>query len=197
MPGFAVWGTGQEPHSPDYMAIGDLRTLCVVPWQPGYARIVCDGRVNGKPWPFDTRFILKEQLRQLAERGWYLNSGMEPEFMLFDRREDGLVVTADRTDQLDKPCYDYKGLSRNRTFIERLVESLKQADFDVYQVDHEDANGQFEVNFTYADALTTADRIVFFRMAAGEIARESAWSARSCRSRHQRGPAAACICTCR
>ena len=170
--GFAVWGLGQEPHSPDYIAIGDLATLCLVPWQPGYARIVCDGRVKGRPWPFDTRFILKEQLRRLDERGWRLNSGMEPEFMLFDRREDGLIVTADPTDQLDKPCYDYKGLSRNRAFIERLVESLRQAGFDVYQVDHEDANGQFEVNFTYADALTTADRIVFFRMAAGEIARE-------------------------
>jgi glutamine synthetase len=170
--GFAVWGLGQEPHSPDYMAVGDLETLCLVPWHPGYARIVCDGRVGGKAWPFDSRFILKEQVRRLDDHGWRLNSGMEPEFMLFDRREDGLVVPADRTDRLDKPCYDYKGLSRNRGFIERLVESLKQAGFDVYQVDHEDANGQFEVNFTYTDALTTADRIVFFRMAAGEIARE-------------------------
>ena len=92
--------------------------------------------------------------------------------MLFGRRQDGSIAPADETDRLDKPCYDYKGLARNRAFIERLVDALKRAGFDVYQVDHEDANGQFEVNFTYADCLTTADRMVFFRMAAGEIARE-------------------------
>ena len=170
--GFAVWGMGQEPQDPDYMAVGDLETLTLVPWQPGYARIVCDGRVKGKPWPFDSRFVLKEQVRRLSERGWTLNSGMEPEFMLLARRQDGSIAPADETDRLDKPCYDYKGLSRSRAFIERLVDSLQKAGFDVYQVDHEDANGQFEVNFTYADCLTTADRMVFFRMAAGEIARE-------------------------
>ena len=68
--GFALWGMGQEPHDPDYMAIGDLATLTLMPWQPGYARIVCDGRVKGKPWPFDSRFVLKEQVRRLSERGW-------------------------------------------------------------------------------------------------------------------------------
>jgi len=170
--GFAVWGMGQEPHDPDYMAIGDLNTLTVMPWQPGYARIVCDGRIKGRPWPFDSRFILKEQVRRLSERGWTLNSGMEPEFMLFARGQGGSIAPADETDRLDKPCYDYKGLARSRLFIERLVESLKQSGFDVYQVDHEDSNGQFEVNFTYTDCLTTADRMIFFRMAAGEIARE-------------------------
>ena len=170
--GFALWGMGQAPHDPDYLAIGDLATLTLVPWQPGYARIVCDGRVKGKPWPFDSRFVLKEQVRRLSERGWTLNSGMEPEFMLLARRPDGSIGPADETDRLDKPCYDYKGLSRSRAFIERLVSSLQKAGFDVYQVDHEDANGQFEINFTYSDCLTTADRMVFFRMAAGEIGRE-------------------------
>ena len=50
--GFALWGLGQEPHDPDYMAVGDLSTLALMPWQPGYARIVCNGTVKGKPWPF-------------------------------------------------------------------------------------------------------------------------------------------------
>src|SRR6202158_851030 len=66
--GFAVWGLGQEPHDPDYMAVGDLATLSLMPWQPGYARIVCDGRIKGKPWPFDSRFVLKEQVRRLSEQ---------------------------------------------------------------------------------------------------------------------------------
>jgi glutamine synthetase len=92
--------------------------------------------------------------------------------MVLSKNGDGSFGPADDTDQLEKPCYDYKGLSRSRAFIEKLVESLDAVEFDVYQIDHEDANGQFEVNFTYSDAMTTADRMVFFRMAAGEIARE-------------------------
>ncbi len=170
--GFAVWGLGQEPHDADYMAVGDLATLSLLPWQPGYARIVCNGMVNGHPWPFDTRTILRGQVERLAKRGWKLNTGLEPEFMLLVRRPDGSFGPADSSDALDKPCYDYKGLSRSRAFIERLVESLVAVGIDVYQVDHEDANGQFEVNFTYSDGLTSADRIVLFRMAASEIAHE-------------------------
>ncbi|MCW5891380.1 MAG: type III glutamate--ammonia ligase [bacterium] len=170
--GFAVWGLGQEPHDPDFMAVGDLATLSLVPWQPGYARIVCDGYVKGQPWPLDTRHILKKQIARLAEKGWTLDSGIEPEFMLLNRLPDGTVVCADPSDALDKPCYDYKGLFRSRAFIEQLVEALQKVGFDVYQVDHEDANGQFEVNFSYSDCLTSADRIVFFRMAASEIARQ-------------------------
>jgi glutamine synthetase len=170
--GFALWGFGMQPHHPDYMARGELNTLSLVPWQPGYARIVCTGYVNNKPYPYDTRWILGQQVNRLAGRGWSLNTGLEPEFMLLSRKPDGTVCSADETDTLDKPCYDYKGLSRSRVFLERLVGSLQQAGIDVYQIDHEDSNGQFEVNFRHGDALTTADRMVFIRMAAGEIARE-------------------------
>jgi glutamine synthetase len=169
--GFAVWGMGMAPHDPDYMGVGDLSTLSLVPWQPGYARIVCDGRVRGKPYAFDTRHVLRQVLEQPAKQGWTVNVGIEPEFMLLKRTPDGRVVPADDSDTLEKPCYDYKGLSRNLPFIEELVESLRLTGFDVYQIDHEDANGQFEINYTYSDAMTAADRYVFFRMAAGEIAR--------------------------
>jgi len=92
--------------------------------------------------------------------------------MLLRKDPDGSVHPADESDHLDKPCYDYKGLSRSRGFIEKLVSSLISVGFDIYQIDHEDSNGQFEINFTYTDAMTSADRYVFFRMAAGEIARE-------------------------
>lgn len=170
--GFAVWGLGMEPHGPDFLARGDLSTLSVVPWQPGYARLVCDGHVNGEPYPYDTRVVLKKQLARLEARGWTLNTGLEPEFSLFRRRADGSLGPVDDTDNLTKPCYDYKGLSRSREFLEKLVESLQVVGMDVYQIDHEDANGQFEINYTYSDALTSADRFTFVRMAAGEIANE-------------------------
>lgn len=170
--GFAVWGMGMEPHGPDFMARGDLDTFSVVPWQPGYARIACDGYVNDAPHPYCSRVVLKQQLERLAEKGWTLNTGVEPEFSLFTRDEKGTLKPVDESDVLDKPCYDYKGLSRSREFLERLVESLQAVDFDVYQIDHEDANGQFEINYTYSDALTSADRFTFVRMAAGEIAND-------------------------
>ncbi len=170
--GFAVWGFGMGPHSADYLAVGDLDTLSLVPWQPGYARIVCDGRVNGKPYPFDTRLVLKNQVAAAKAKGWTVNVGIEPEFMLLKKQADGSLVPADDGDTLEKPCYDYKGLSRNRVMLERLVEALQETGFDVYQIDHEDANGQFEINYTYSDSLNAADRYVFFRMAAGEIAKE-------------------------
>ncbi len=171
--GFAAWGFGMGPHDADYMAIGDLSTLSLVPWQPGYARIVCDGHVRGEPYPYDTRWVLKQQVAAAKARGWTINIGIEPEFMLLKQHEDGSVTPADDSDVLDKPCYDYKGLSRGRNVVETIIESLLAVGFDVYQIDHEDANGQFEVNYTYADALTAADRYVFFRMAAGEIARDA------------------------
>lgn len=170
--GFAVWGMGMEPHGPDFMARGDLNTLSIVPWQPGYARIVCEGYVNGEPHPYDSRVVLKRQLKLLEDKGWTLNTGLEPEFYLFGRDSNGGLVTVDDTDTLDKPCYDYKGLSRSREFLETLVESLQAVDFDVYQIDHEDANGQFEINYTYGNALESADRFTFVRMAAGEIAND-------------------------
>lgn len=170
--GFAVWGMGMAPHDADYMAVGDLNTLSLVPWQPGYARIVCDGRVKGKPYPYDTRYVLRQQVEGAQAKGWTVNVGIEPEFMILKRQADGSIAPADAGDTLDKPCYDYKGLSRNREMLERLVAALIAVGIDVYQIDHEDANGQFEINYTYSDALTAADRFVFFRMAAGEIAKD-------------------------
>lgn len=168
--GFAVWGMGLEAHGPDFMAKGDLPTLSLVPWQKGFARLVCDGHVNNEPWKCDTRVVLKKQVQKLAEKGYTLYTGLEPEFSLLKKDEDGNIKPFDDGDTLAKPCYDYKGLSRAKTFIEKLVGDLKEVDYDVYQVDHEDANGQFEINYTFDDCLTSADKYVFFKMAASEIA---------------------------
>ncbi|NIF22427.1 MULTISPECIES: type III glutamate--ammonia ligase [Pantoea] len=171
--GFAISGMGMQPHGSDYLARGDLSTLSLVPWQPGYARIVCTGYVDNAPHPYDSRVVLQRQVERLKARGWTLNSGLEPEFSLLRRGPDGELLTADESDTLAKPCYDYKGLSRVRGFLEQLTESLEQVGFDVYQIDHEDANGQYEINYTYSDAMTSADRFTFVRMAAGEIAHEN------------------------
>jgi glutamine synthetase len=170
--GFAISGVGIEPHGPDFMAVGDLSTLTTVPWQPGLARIVCEGTVEGEPWGFDSRVVLRKQIARLTERGYTLFTGLEPEFSLLRREEDGGIAPCDPSDTLAKPCYDYKGLSRTRVFLERLSNVLRATGIDVYQIDHEDANGQFELNYTYTDCLKSCDHFVFFKMAASEIANE-------------------------
>jgi glutamine synthetase len=170
--GFAVWGLGMGPHGPDFMAVGDPSTISAVPWMPGFARIACDGHVRGKPYAYCSRVALKRQLQRLAERGYTLYSGIEPEFMLLRRTEQGTLVLSEETDTLDKPCYDYKGLARSSAILDELSTHLRAVGIDVYQIDHEDANGQFEINFTYADALKTADNMILFKMAASEIAKK-------------------------
>jgi len=169
--GFALWGFGMGPHGPDYMAVGDLATLKPLPWMPGYARIVCNGTVKGSPWPYCSRVALKRQLDTLAAEGLTLYTGIEPEFMLLGRDATGRLGPFDPTDTLDKPCYDYKGLSRAAPILDEMVGALRKVGVDVYQIDHEDANGQFEVNYTYADAMTSADNFLLVKMAASEIAR--------------------------
>ena len=135
--GFAVSGLGMEPHESDFMARGDLNTLTLVPWQPGYARIACTGYVDDEPYPLDSRYVLQRQLERLKERGWTLNTGLEPEFCLFQSQHNGHLEPVDESDTLDKPCYDYKGLSRSRGFLEALVTNLQEVGFDIYQIDHE------------------------------------------------------------
>ena len=168
--GFALWGFGMGPEGPDYMAVGDLSTLQNIPWMPGYARLICNGVVNGKPYAYCSRVALRNQIERLSERGLTLFTGIEPEFMLLRRGADGSLGPADPSDDLDKPCYDYKGLYRTREALDEMVSGLRAVGIDVYQIDHEDGNGQFEINFTYDEALKSADNFTFVKMAASEIA---------------------------
>ncbi|QDQ27160.1 type III glutamate--ammonia ligase [Chitinimonas arctica] len=172
--GYAIWGTGIARNGGDYYARADLSTLAPVPWLPGYARVVGDGHVHGRPHPLCSRVLLKTQLQRLAERGWRLNTGLEPEFTLLKRDGSGDYRPADELDVLDKASYDYKGMSRpaNRQFLEQVTEAMAAVGADVYQIDHEDATGQYEINYVYADALTSADRYIYFKMAASHAAEQ-------------------------
>ena len=169
--GFAVWGLGMGPHGPDFMGVGDPTTISQVLWMPGFARMACDGYVNGKPYAYCSRVAAKRQLDKLTARGYTLYTGIEPEFMLLKKDASGALQPFDDTDGLDKPCYDYKGLARAGGVLDDLTKHLRGVGIDVYQIDHEDANGQFEINFTYTDALRTADNLIYFKMAASEVAR--------------------------
>ncbi|PHS32119.1 MAG: type III glutamate--ammonia ligase [Methylophaga sp.] len=170
--GGAIIGTGILPNGSDYFARGDLSTLSTVPWQKGYARLICDGYYDNEPFENDPRVMLKKQIARLAEKGWTLSTGLEPEFSLLKRTEKGGVVAAEETDNLSHPCYDYKGITRSSEYLERMTDALIEAGLDIYQIDHEDANGQYEINYTYADCLESADNYILFKMGASEIAHE-------------------------
>jgi glutamine synthetase len=170
--GGAVCGMGQGPHSHDMYARPDLETYTALPYEPGVARFAADLYVDGQPHPFCPRVHLKKVLAVARERGYLFNVGIEPEFFLVVKNPDGSIRGWDphEVDDLPKPCYDFKGISGALPLLRELNDALSRLGWGVYQTDHEDANFQFEVNFQYADALTTADRFTFFRMMAGQIA---------------------------
>jgi glutamine synthetase len=170
--GGAVWGAGQGPHSHDMCARADLDTYTPLPYETGVARFAADLYVDGAPHPFCPRVNLKRLRQRAREQGYTLQAGIEPEFFLVTRNPDGSITGWDphRVDDLRKPCYDFKGISGALDFLRAINDGLIRLNWGVYQSDHEDANYQFEINFQYADALTTADRLTFFRMMAGQIA---------------------------
>jgi glutamine synthetase len=170
--GPSIWGTGLPRNGPrsEYYGRADLATLQAMPWLPGYARVVLDGHVDGKPFDVCPRQVLRKQVARLAKHGWTLNAGLEPEFFLLHKGQNG--YDAEPADRLEKPSYDTKSLLRRRSFLEKLTASLDQCGLGVFQIDHEDATGQFEVNYKYADALKAADNFMLFKMAAHHIAEE-------------------------
>lgn len=172
--GAAVWGVGQGPHSHDMMARIDLNSYTPLPWLSNTARFAADLFVDGQSYPYCPRTNLQRVLSEVREKGYIFNVGMEPEHFLVTRNDDGSIQPwdPDGVDRLAKPCYDFRSMAPAMAYLQELTSSLNQLGWGVYQTDHEDGNGQFEVNFDYADALVTADRITFFKMATSQTAKK-------------------------
>ena len=172
--GPSIWGTGlpRTGARAEFYGQGDLSTLQALPWMPGYARIVCNGLVDKKPFDGCSRRLLLKQIERLNARGWTLNVGIEPEFFLISKDENGRPIPCVKDNQ-DKPSYDLQALARVRDVLRKMEIGLTACGFDVFQIDHEDASGQYELNYHYSDALKAADRFVLFKMAAAHIAEEA------------------------
>jgi glutamine synthetase len=168
---------GQSPADPDMMAMPDPASYTPVPFQPGLAVLHCDIHVEGQPWPYAPRVILKRELARLAARGMVFNCGAEVEYFLVKRIEGGGITPADPFDTAAQPCYDAKGLTRMYDHLTTVSTYLNRLGWSNYANDHEDANGQFEQNFAYADALTTADRVIFFRYMVHSLAHQAGLAA--------------------
>ena len=171
--GFAAGEIGQIPSDPDIAAIPDLRSFTPVPWEPSLGRFACDVHVDGEEWPYDPRTILRRQLEKARTAGYEFMMGMELEYFLLARDGDnGKIRVADKLDDLEKPCYDLRGLTRNYDFLRRVSNYMNELGWGNYANDHEDANGQFEQNFSYTDALASCDRGIFFRYMVHTLAQQ-------------------------
>jgi glutamine synthetase len=170
--GFAAGAVGQRPNDPDMAAMPDAASFTPLPWKPHVARLACDLHVEGEPWPYCPRTILRNQLDRARALGYEFKLGAELEYFLLRRRDDGTLEPADALDTLEQPCYDMRALTRSMDFVADVARNLSALGWDNYATDHEDANGQFEQNFAYADALTTCDRAIFFRYMVESLAQE-------------------------
>ena len=164
--GFATW-LDMTPADPDMMAIPDPDSLIQLPWKPEVGWLAADPWMAGKPVQQAPRLVLKRVEAAAAEQGWQLKSGVECEFFLIT--PDGNAIS-DGADKQKKPCYDQSALMRRYDIISEICDAMLALGWGPYQNDHEDANGQFEMNWQYAPALVTADRHAFFKFMVKSIA---------------------------
>lgn len=170
--GYALDGLGQDPHDDEITSVPDLERAVVLPWNPKVAWIPADNHFLGKPYALNTRVALKNVLAEAAKLGYGFNLGIECEIFLLKRNADGSLAVPHADDKLGKPCYDIAGFLENFSWLDKMAAQINALGWDLYSFDHEDANGQFEFDFRYADALTTADRLIFFRQMAKHYAKE-------------------------
>ena len=157
--GFAAW-LDMTPAHPDMFAIPDPDSLLQLPWKPEVAWLAGDLWMDGKPVAASPRVALKNQIERASEKGYRMKSGVECEYFLLN--PEGTAIS-DPRDIQEKPCYDQTALMRRYDVISEICDCMLELGWGPYQNDHEDANGQFEMNWDYDDCLITADRHAFFK----------------------------------
>ena len=164
--GFAAW-LDMTPAHPDMFSVPDPDSLIQLPWKPEVAWLAGDLWMDGKPVEASPRVALKRQIEKATAQDLYMKSGVECEFFLVN---SGGTAISDERDIQEKPCYDQAALMRHYDIISEICDCMIEFGWNPYQNDHEDANGQFEMNWDYDDALVTADRHVFFKYMVKAIA---------------------------
>ena len=170
--GYAAGALNQGPQDPDVVSIPDFGSLTVLPWQKNVAWVPGNLHVNGQSWPYCPRTILARQLERLRPKGYVFNVGVEAEFMLLKKTDQEKYVPWDPLDAAKKPCYDLRALYRNLDVMTTLIRHMQELGWDPYANDHEDANCQFEINWLYSNAMTTADRHTFFKWMVRTVAEQ-------------------------
>ena len=164
--GFATW-LDMTPAHADVLAVPDPASVVQLPWKPEVAWVAANCTMNGQEVAQAPRNVLRRQVDEAAARGLRVKTGVECEFFLLDA--DGSEIS-DLQDTAEKPCYDQQALMRRYDVISEICDYMLQLGWGPYQNDHEDANGQFEMNWDFDDALVTADRHSFFKFMAKSVA---------------------------
>ncbi len=164
--GFAAW-LDMTPAHPDMFVMPDPESVVQLPWKPEVAWVAGDPWMDGAPVDQAPRNVLKRLVAEAAKDDQALMTGVEPEFHLIDADGDAI---SDPRDTQEKPCYDQSALMRRFEVISEICTHMETLGWGPYQNDHEDANGQFEINWDYSPALITADRWAFFKFMVKEIA---------------------------
>ena len=164
--GFATW-LDMTPADTDMFAIPDPDSLVILPWNREVGWLASDLWMDGKPVEASPRIMLKKQIQKLSKRNLKMKSGVECEYFLLS--EDGKSIS-DPKDIQSKPCYDQSALMRRYELIKEICDCMIELGWNPYQNDHEDANGQFEMNWDYSDSLITADRHTFFKFMVKSLA---------------------------
>ncbi len=164
--GFAAW-LDMTPADPDIFAIPDTDSLIQLPWNKEVGWLASDLYMNGKPVEASPRVMLKNQINNLSKKNLTMKSGVECEYFLLTPDASNI---ADPRDIQSKPCYDQLALMRRYDLIKEICDSMIELGWGPYQNDHEDANGQFEMNWDYSECLMTADRHTFFKFMVKSLA---------------------------
>jgi glutamine synthetase len=170
--GYALDGLGQEPNEDEIASVPDLDHIIQLPWEPKVAWMPADNTFRGSPYALNTRVALKNVLATAAELGMGFNLGIECEVFVLKQNGDGTLAVPNPNDKLVKPCYDMRGFLDNFTWLDKVATCISDLGWDLYSFDHEDANGQYEFDFRFADALTMCDRFIFFRFMTKHYANE-------------------------
>lgn len=157
--GFATW-LDMTPAYPDMFGVPDPDSLIQLPWNKEIGWLASDLWMDGKEVEVSPRIILKRQLAKAEKAGYFMKTGVECEYFLINQEGTSIF---DPADTQKKPCYDQQALMRQFPVIKEISDCMLELGWGPYQTDHEDANGQFEMNWDYDDALKTADRHVFFK----------------------------------
>ncbi len=175
--GAALDGIPQSIHDEEVAAHPDLNSGTILPWNREVVWFASDLYLKNEPFEACSRNIFKRVLAQANEMGYTFNLGIETEFFILKDTEDGKFTPASDRDNLVKAAYDVPTLLDNYQVINELVTAMNELGWDVYSFDHEDAQGQFEIDFNYSDGLSMADRFTFFRLMAKEIAQKHGYFA--------------------
>ena len=171
--GFATW-LDMSPAHPDMLAVPDVRSVIQLPWKREVAWVAANCVMEGQPVAQAPRNVLLKQINAASEQGLFIKTGIEAEFFLLNADGSGI---SDNLDTSIKPCYDQQAIMRRYDVIAEICDCMLEMGWQPYQNDHEDANGQFEMNWEFDDALNTADKHSFFKFMTKSIAEKHGFKA--------------------